>query len=170
MRRLSCQKGFTLLEVMIAFALLTVILFVAVIAQTSSLASSGRSKNLLMATSLARNFLNKEEVQIEGAPFDQLEKKQEGSFPEPNQDYKWTLEISQVDFSVLASLAMKQMEASGQSQQANTDTLLKLFEDYLNRSVRRMTLTVHYPDAGKTSDLTFTELLVNYDQDFATGM
>jgi len=164
------QKGFTLLEVMIAFALLTTILFVAVISQSSSLASSTRSKNLLIATSLARNFVNEQELKYEGVPLERLPAKEEGKFPEPNAGFSWTLTFEEVDFSVMSDLITKQAEASGTEPPANSETVIKLFEDYLKKSVRRMTVTIHYPDSGQTSNLSFTELLVNYDAEFGTGM
>lgn len=164
------QKGFTLLEVMIAFALLTGILFVAVISQSSSLASSTRSKNLLMATNLARNLINEQELKYEGVPFERLPKTEEGVFPEPNQGFKWSLAIEEVDFSVMSDLIAKQTQAAGQTQDQQNETVVKLFEDYLKKSVRRMTVTIHYPDSGDFSKLSFTELLVNYDAEFATGL
>jgi prepilin-type N-terminal cleavage/methylation domain-containing protein len=167
-RRLSLgsQKGFTLLEVMIAFALLTGILFVAVISQSSSLASSSRSKNILIATSLARNFINQQEVLLEGMPFNQIQSQQEGQFPDPHGEFRWTMAVEEVDFSVLSQLLGRQAEASGQQQEEHTATVLKLFEEYLKKSVRKMTVTIHYPDSGETSTLSFTQLLVNYDADF----
>ena len=167
---MSNQKGFTLLEVMIAFALLTSILFVAVISQSSSLASSSRSKSLLMATNLARNFINEQELKYEGVPFDRLPKTEEGTFEAPNDAYKFTLTFEEVDFGVMSDLIAKQSQSTGETQDAQTETVVKLFEDYLKKSVRRMTVVVHYPDSGQLSKLSFTQLLVNYDADFATGL
>lgn len=169
--RLKSQKGFTLLEVMIAFALLTGILFVAVLSQSSSLLSSTRSKNILIATNLARNIMSEMEVKYETLPFDQLPKDGEkGEFAAPNQAFKWELKFEEVDFSVLSEVLAKQAEANKKEQEANTDTLIRLFEDYLKKSVRRMNVTVEYPDSDATAKLSFTQLLVNYDADFATGL
>jgi prepilin-type N-terminal cleavage/methylation domain-containing protein len=164
------QRGFTLLEVMIAFALITIILFVAVLAQSSSVTSGIRAKNILMATNLAKNFINQQEVKYEGVAFDKLPKKEEGDFPEPHKGFKWELSFEEVDFGVLSEIIAQQAEANKQDKEANTDTVMKLFEDYLKKSVRRMKVTIHYPDSGATSSLSFTQLLVNYDADFAAGM
>lgn len=166
MKALRGQKGFTLLEVMIAFALLAGILFVAVVSQTSSILSSVRSKNILIATNLARNFMNEQEVKYEGIPFDQLPKKEDGAFPEPHQKFKFTLSFEEVDFGVLSELIAKQAEAEQKEREANSDTLVKMFEDYLKKSVRRMNVTIEYPDGDATNKLSFTQLLVNYDAEF----
>lgn len=164
------QKGFTLLEVMIAITLLAVILSSVFIAQTSSLSSSGRSKNVLIATNLARNLVNEKELAYEGVPFDRLDKAESGSFAAPYSDHKWTITIEEVDFSVLGDLMRKQAEEANATPEPNQETVIKLFQDYLNRSVRRMTVKIEWPEAGSTSNLTFTELLVNYDAEFATGI
>jgi prepilin-type N-terminal cleavage/methylation domain-containing protein len=169
-KQLRGQAGFTLLEVMIAFALLAGILFVAVISQSSSMVSSTRSKNILIATNLARNLMNEQEVKYEDTPFATLPVgKQTGEFPAPNTGFRWTLAFEEVDFAVLSDVIAKQAEAEKKEQEANTDTLVKLFEEYLKKSVRKMTVTVDYPDGGATSQLSFTQLLVSYDADFGTG-
>lgn len=164
------EKGFTLLEVMIAFALLAVILFAAVMSQSYSLGSSGRSRNVLIATNLARSFLAEQELKYEGTPFERLPKSESEAFPAPYQAFKWTLTFEEVDFAVLSDLLMKQAEANKETPEANSDTLLKMFEDYLKKSVRRMSVTIEFPDGGGSSKLSFTELLVNYEADFATGI
>ena len=56
---------------LVQLALLTGILFVAVLSQSSSLLSSTRSKNILIATNLARNIMSEMEVKYETIPFDQ---------------------------------------------------------------------------------------------------
>lgn len=166
----SSEKGFTLLEVMIAFALLTGILFVAVLSQSSSLLSSTRSKNILIATNLARNIMSEMEVKYESVPFEQLPKEEQGNFSAPNESFKWELKFEEVDFSILSDLFAKQAEADKKDQEANTDALIRMFEEYLKKSVRRMNITVEYPDSNATAKLSFTQLLVNYDAEFATGL
>ena len=155
---------------MIAFALLTGILFVAILSQTSSMVSGTRAKNILIATNLARNAMAEQEAKYEGINFEQLPKEEKGDFPAPHAAFKWTLKFEEVDFGVMSDVIAKQAEANKEEKDANTETLVKLFEDYLKKSVRRMNLTIEYPDGDSTSKLSFTQLLVNYDADFGTGM
>ncbi len=160
------QKGFTLLEVMIALALLTGILFVAVISQSSSLISSTRSKNILISTTLARNLINEQELKYEGQRFESLPPEETGTFAAPFEKFKWKLTFQEVDFAALSDILAKQAQEAGQEREANSDTVIKLFESYLKRSVRRMNIVVEYPDGDATSSLSFTQLLVNYDAEF----
>lgn len=167
------QAGFTLIEVMIAFALLAVILASVFITQTSSLSSTGRAKNVLVATNLARNFINEREVRYEGMALDKLSAKQEGTFPAPHENYRWKIEITEIDFSSLADMMAKQNAgegAGGDPAASQGPMVAKLFEEYMKKSVRRMAVTVEYPDAGSHSSLTFTQLLVNYNEEFGVGI
>lgn len=164
------EEGFTLLEFIIAFALLTVILASVYLMQASSLASSIRSKNVLMATNLARNIINESELKFDGIPFERLPAKEEGNFEESHKQFKWTREIAEVDFGALSELMVKAQEEKGAAPKENQAMVAKYFQDYLGKSVRRMTITITWPEGGGDSSLTFTELLVNYDAEFAAGI
>lgn len=153
---------------MIAFALLTVILSAVFITQGTSLSGSVRSRHVLIASNLARNLINEQETKYEGVSFEQIQD-QDGAFPEPYQDYKWKVKYEEVDFTTLADmLARKAAEEQQADQMAQTVT--KLFLDYLKKSVRRMTVTIEWADGASTSSQTFTELLVDYDAEFSTGL
>jgi prepilin-type N-terminal cleavage/methylation domain-containing protein len=162
------QAGFTLLEVMIAFALLAVILSSVFITQGTTTSSSRRAHGTLVATSLARNFIAEQEVKYDGATLEQLPKEEHGNFEAPNQDFKWTIKYEEVDFNTLADMMAKKTE--GQDQDPNTGTVVKLFLDYLKKSVRRMTLTVEWPEGSGSSTQTFSQLMVNYDAEFSTSL
>jgi type II secretory pathway pseudopilin PulG len=168
-RILRSEKAFTLLEVMIAFAILAFILGSVFITQSASLSSSGRARQVITVTNLAKNFIAEREMLYENRPFDKIEEKQAGTFPAPHDQYKWKIEIAEVDFAPLTNLLLKASEQSGQMNGEQASMLLKFFEKYLKDSVRRMTVTIEYPDGKGTSSLTFTELLINYDAEFAGG-
>ncbi|MCO5141527.1 MAG: prepilin-type N-terminal cleavage/methylation domain-containing protein [Oligoflexia bacterium] len=165
------QKGFTLLEFMIAFALLVVVLSAVFITQGSSLMSSTRSSNLIVATNLAKNIINELDLKYEGAAFDRLPEKDEGNFPEPHQDFKWIVTYKTVDFSVMSDLLTKQaLGEEGQQQDPNMPTLIKLFEDFMQKSVRRMEVVIEWQENGGTSRESFSQLIVNYDTDFSASI
>lgn len=157
------QKGFTLLELMIAFALLTMVLASVYITQIGSLGSSARSRNALIATNLARNFLNETELKYEGMPFDRLPKKDTGNFEDPHKEFTWTRTVDEVDFSALSEILLKEASKDGSLPEGEAPMVLKFFQDYLQKSVRRLTVTIEWPEGKGNSSQTFSELLVNYD-------
>lgn len=171
MKQIVNQKGFTLLEVLIALSLLVFIIAGVLITQSNGITSSSRTKNILIATNLARNLINESELKYEGLSFEKLPKKDEGNFAEPYSQFKWTLTFEEVDFSALTDLVKKatEGETKAENQDATTEQLAKYFQDYMQKSVRRMQLTVEWPEGNGKTAQTFTELLVNYDTEFAAG-
>jgi len=168
---MKTAKGFTLLEFIIAFALLTIILSSVYITQSSSLFSSIRTKNIITATNLARGFLAESEAKLEGVKFDNVEKKENGSFPEPFETFKWKREVSEVDFSVLSQIMTSQIKGEKQDGVKEEENMMAgLFEDYMKKSIRKLVVTVEWPEGGQTSTLSFTTLLVNYDAEFGAGI
>ena len=162
------QKGFTLLEVMISFAIIVFVVFSTVMAETGSVASSVRNRNVIIATNLARNLINEQELAHEGMSFDRLQEKEAGAFTDANKDFKWTIEYAKVDFSALTDLLARQSQKGGGTAEADQQTgmILKIFKDYLEKSVRRMTVTIEWPEGTGVSNQTFSQLLVNYDTEF----
>lgn len=167
------DQGFTLLEVLVAFSLIVVVVFATVLSQSQGYLSSTHNRNIITATYLARNLINQEELKREGKSFDNLvDQKDSGTF-ETNKDFKYTIEYSKVDFSALTDIiareTLKQSQNSGQDPQ-QLATVFRIFKDYMEKSVRRMKVTIEWPEGKGTSQQTFSELLVDYDQDFNVGI
>lgn len=161
----SGQSGFTLLEVMVAFTLIVVVVFATVMSQSQGVVNAARDRNIVIATNLAENLINEQELKVEGKSFDSLEEKQSGQF-DSNKDFKWTIEYAKVDFSALTDLIARQnakQGGDGADDQQQTALVMRVFKDYLEKSVRRMKVTIEWPDGKGTSTQTFSQLLVNYD-------
>lgn len=165
------DRGFTLLEFIIAFALIVVILSSVYITQGTRLSSSLRSKNVLIATNLAKNHMAEEELKLEGLPFDRVDAKSEGKFEQPYDKFKWKQEVEKIDFSALTDVLVSKMGDKEKEQNSmETEMVVKYFKDYLEKSVRRLTLTIEWEEGSGSTSMSFTELLVNYDADFASGV
>jgi type II secretory pathway pseudopilin PulG len=163
------DAGFSLIEVMIAFGIIVVIVFVTIITQTGSSNSSMRNAAVIRATLLARNLINEQELRFEGVDLEKLPKTDSKNFTEPDDKFKWTITYDKVDFGPLTDLLARESAAAAEKSggsNATTETLLHVFKEYLGKSVRRMIVTIEWPDGTGTSSQTFTQLLVNYDAEF----
>lgn len=172
-QRKSREAGFTLLEVLIAFALITIVAVTVYISQRDSLFSSVRTRNLLLASNLARAFIAKSEQELESKEFGVLKEEEEGKFPAPHQRFSWRREIKEQDFSALSSVVLAAQEAAQdedprREQDSNQEAqrlILKTFETYLKDSIRRMKITIIWEEDGNKKTLDFSTLLVRYDAD-----
>jgi len=166
------SKGFTLLEIMAAMALLAVIMVTVYSTQASSLFSSTKLRNVQIATNLARKFMHESELDLEGKKLDAIDSGETtGNFTDPYGEYSWRRKVETVDFAALSEVFLAQVADDPSLNVTTQDaSVLKYFQDYLNKSVRRMSVTIEWPDGDKKSSLSFTTLLVRYDTEFATGL
>jgi len=84
------QVGFTLLEVMVAMAILALCVVPLLGAITQALRAATRIEQITTASELARNKL----VQIELEAMPEDEESREGLFSAPHQDYSWRVVFS----------------------------------------------------------------------------
>ena len=95
------QGGFTLLEVVIALAILAVSLMVLLESQVSSLANAGRARDLTIATLLARAKMVDVEQRLFDEGFTMGDLEDNGDFTEEGHAlFKWHYKVSEVEFDL----------------------------------------------------------------------
>ncbi len=116
-RRCRLERGFTLLEVVVALAILTGSLVVLVQTQGLAVLMTTESEKYLVATNLARQkmaevtlrleeegFIDRDVVEEDG-DFDDLDDVWEGyDLDEAVEDYRWAYVIREIDLSLAADL------------------------------------------------------------------
>ena len=88
----AAPRGFTLLEIMVALAIISVALVALLALGNRSIATHARLQQLTQATLLAQQKLATAEVDARLGRLEQI--RQEGVFPEPYAAYRWRLEFA----------------------------------------------------------------------------
>ena len=88
----AARRGFTLLEIMVALAIISVALVALLALGNRSIATHARLQQLTQATLLAQQKLATAEVDARLGRLEQI--RQEGVFPEPYAAYRWRLEFA----------------------------------------------------------------------------
>lgn len=144
---LNNQKGFSLLEIMIAVAILATSVTVLLTAQGRAFLSSERSEELMMATFLARQKMVELEIEIDEDigknKFPESKVEKEGVFDEPNEGYRWAYVIDKVEIPVLDQ---------GDEQNALVKGYVAQVMDQISKSVREIKFTIYWGDADKPID------------------
>jgi general secretion pathway protein I len=104
MARRQKDSGFTLLEVMVALAIVGIALVVMLGLVQRSILVNSRLQQMTRATLLAKQKMSEVETGVH-----LLDEQQQGEFAEPNQNYSWRADytptpltgIEQVDISVI---------------------------------------------------------------------
>jgi general secretion pathway protein I len=176
------RRGFTLLEVMLALAVLGIGM-VALLAITSrDIRASYRAKMLTVATGLAREKMYDLEEELLHTGFQDTGEHMEGDFSDDAQPrFKWSAEIERVYLPETGELADKAKQdkdkaaaaAPGPTDMANKDSLLNLaggsssganaasmvqlyfpmIRPVLEAAIRRVTLTVSWQIGNDTETL-----------------
>ncbi len=172
------KKGFTLLEVIIAFSIITVVVLSAYTTQSYSLFNSSKTKNLSIATNLARTFIAKSELELEKESFTSLSESETGEFPKPFDKFKWTREVKEIDFSYLTELiALNSADADfiddepedDSKKESVNDIILKVSQNFFKDSIRKVIITIQWKENDNDIKLKFNTFLVKYDAKIRTG-
>ncbi|MCK4948289.1 MAG: prepilin-type N-terminal cleavage/methylation domain-containing protein [Candidatus Aureabacteria bacterium] len=126
------KKGFTLLEVMVAVAILSLGLIIAIQSFSVSLRIAETSLNLSKAALLAQRKLS--EIELEGFSFESLNS---GDFGENYPDFGWETDITPV-------------ELKEPLIEAGLEDMPVLYQ---------VAITIFWQERGKRRDLTFTTYL-----------
>ncbi len=177
-------KGFTLLEVIIAMAIM-VIAFASILAvEGGAINASARAKQLNTVAMLARNQMVDMEYKIEGKSFDELEKEESGKFEPPYEDYSWKRTVQELKFpnfsSSFGSAGGTSGGAAGQSNDqssgsssgsSNTaggmqDLIVKQISSFLSKSIREITVTITWKRGKGEQNYSVGMYWVDLNNDF----
>lgn len=178
------QRGFSLLEVIIALSILSISLVVLLQAQGAALDGAGRSRDMTVAALLLRSKMVDIEKKLFHDGFTLSTEEDEGDFrDEAHPDVKWRSRISEVklDISSLTSIcgvlpqaaatAGKQADKDERQDQktdceqqlTNLGAMLEPFTEELGRSMRAVELRVSWPVGRYEESMSVRTLLTRDD-------
>ncbi len=167
---LNNRSGFTLLEVIIALAIMVVSLASIIAVESNSINATIRAKQMNTVAMLARNKMIELEYEVQGKTFDEMKKESSGQFKEPFNDYKWSWTIKEMKFpnfsAAFSGAAAGGDEGSG--AQGGSDmvaTMVRLITNYLSKSLREMTVTISWMRSGKEQSFSVSTYWVNLNNE-----
>jgi type II secretion system protein I len=141
MNRVPCKNmGFTLIEIMVSVAILSISLIALMGFSGNTLIKSGRAEQMTIAVMLARQKMTDIELELQKAMKKNEfpdEKSEDGKFDEPYEDYTWAMEIRRVELPPPV-----QGDEGGQIQGMVAKQLTK----EISKTVRELKLTVKWDE------------------------
>ncbi len=175
------RRGFTLLEVMVALAILAGALMAISDVVTGALRNHVRARDLEVATLLARGKMAELEDRYEQKGFRPMDESDEGTFEEEGHaEVGWRVEVKVPPVDVGPENVLRILTGSGQGLNdllpkpdespqlapfqaqigAAFQGMLGRLGEQLKRGVREVKLTVSWPDGTRTESFTVTTHLV----------
>lgn len=167
------MKGFTLLEVLIAMAILSIALLVVIRAQNQGMLISRYQEQQITAATLARHKMTEVELELEKNGFPGDEKETCGKFDEELEEkafegyeYCWTLKKVELPLPMDEGGQGGEGGAGG-GQQAGAGALgldPKAASDQLSKAVRALKLTIKWKMGAVEQQLPVVTHVVNTTQ------
>ena len=151
------KKGFTLIEVMVAVAILAMAFAILLGRQSTITARISRSERMTVATQLATQKINEVKMQIEKDllknKFPEQDSEETGKFEEPFEDFRWRVTIKKVEIpisgggeSVTEIEKQAYQQASEQISKVTREVKVVIFwgdEDLPEEDQQKLILTTH---------------------------
>lgn len=161
------ERGFTLLETMIAMGIMLVAFASILMVQSGSLNASAKAKQMNIVAMLARNAMIEAEQTFEGKQFEEVDKEKEGKFPNPYQDFRWKRSIKEIKFPSLGIGGGKGEKKDGEGANDKVEMLAKLFTNFLSKAVREVTVTVIWNRGSGDQSFAVSTYWVDLNHEFA---
>jgi len=160
------QNGFTLLEVMIAIALMTMAFGSIFTVQSSSLGMSTRAKNIVIASMLARQKLAQFEIDHRGKPFSEASTESSGTFDSPYEKFRWKLKVTELPFPDLSLLLGNQKKDVDPNEAGNAteDMIGKVVSGYLSKATREVSVRIDFGTEKKPASHVISTYWVDFEK------
>ncbi len=173
--------GFTLLEIMVALAILAIGLISILSAQGNSLRASGRAELIETASLLARQKMTEKILEVkkelEKGTFPEDTKTDQGSFDPPFENYRWEFTFKKVEIPLAGNIGEAVTAATGEEnqeeqpsvpQKSNTvqapesaqRSLVQTVSKKISDSVREVRLKIIWDELGSEQSFSVTTHMV----------
>jgi prepilin-type N-terminal cleavage/methylation domain-containing protein len=164
------QSGFTLLEVVIAMAIMAICFGSILAVEGGAINASTRSKQMSDVATLLRNQMIETEYKIEGKKFEEVKKEDQGIFKDPYAAYSWKRVIKEITLPDLTSLLSgggnKDSSKDGPNQYA--EMIGKRVTKFLSKALREVTVTILWTKGGNQLTYSASTYWVDLNYDFNT--
>lgn len=156
------NKGFTLLEVMIAMGIMVVTFGAVLMVQSGSLTASERARQMNAVAMLAKNSMIDTELAIEGKGFKEVKSEESGQYDPPYDQYRWNRKIKEIKFPNL-------IISSGEDEsiQPQAEMLGKLMSKFLSDAIREINVTVTWQRGKGTQSYSISTYWVDLNHEFS---
>lgn len=144
--KLVMQRGFSLLEILVATAILAISLISVMTIQGNSLVVNRRAELLTVATMLAQQKMTEIELELQkGLRTGEFpdEKEEEAQFEAPHDDYRWKYAIKRVELPTPPGAEKKEGKPGSGGLQ---ELIAKQLTEELSKAVRELKLTVTWKE------------------------
>lgn len=171
----SKQGGFTFIEVMVAMLIFVMAVVAAIGIVRGAVRATQEAKEISVATWLLQSKMVEIETALEAKGIDRAcEKKKEGKFDAPYENFSWIAECYEVDMQLNATQKQLQDALSGgdsNKQEQGENPVQKLIfnvvNEYIGKVLREIHVEVAWKQGKNPKKISVTSHFARYDQPLA---
>ena len=164
----SARAGFTLLETLIAVAIMSVAFSSILVLESSAIHGVEKTRTMDVVTMLAKNAMVEAEQNFQGKAFKEVKEEESGAFPAPHEAYSWKRTVKEIKFPNLNPAAMMGSEDAAESAGARgLEMLTRLLTKFLSDSVREVTVTITWEKGPGKQTASVATYWVDLNHEFA---
>lgn len=166
MLEMQRQKGFTLLEVILAVTILATALLLLSASWSAAFQRVRKAQLNFEIASLMERKMLEVEIKYRGKSLDEISEEDGGDFGDKYPQYTWKLKSKKLEVpDIAATLASQEGGAKDELV-----TVVKQLTESLSKSVKEVRVTIVYkPKDGKPLEYDVTTYFVNYDTPISMG-
>ena len=151
------QKGFTLIEVVLAMMIMTVGLSIMATSWNSTYTRLRKTQIQVQLASLLERKVVEIERENKNTSIDNYPESKEDDFGTELPGYSWKMESQKFNLPNLAGII-------GGSEDNTLATIFKLFSEHLNKTVLEVKITVFFKDKKKKYEASVVIYKIDYDR------
>lgn len=164
------ESGFTLLETIIALAIMVVTFASILSVESGSINASAEARQMNIVGMLAKSVMVDLEYKLEGKKFEEVKAEGGEAFKPPFENFRWTSLIKEIEFPNL-NVGGSGQSKEGQSASSGgttdmTETLTGLLTKFLSKSVREVTVTVFWKSGSGERKFALSTYWVDLNHEF----
>ncbi len=170
------ESGFTLLETIIALAIMVVAFSAILSIESGSISASAKAKQLNVVAMLAKNKMVETEYAIQGKAFDEVKKEDGGTFATPFEDYRWKTEVKEIEFPSLnfsGGGGSSDSSSGGSSSGGGSvggqdmgDLMTKLITQFLSQALREVSVSIIWKKGASDQQFALSTYWVDLNHEF----
>ena len=168
------DRGFTFIEVMVAMLIFVMASLAAISIAQGAVRASRDAKEMSVAVWLLQSKMVELETALETKGMDKAcEKKKEGKFDAPFENFKWATFCYEVDFQLSAAASQLQQAAASGSEDSDENPksenplqkfIFNVVNDYIGKAIREIHVDVLWDQGKTTRTVALTSHFARYDQ------
>lgn len=161
MRIAAKSGGFTLLEVLIAMAILTGVIIT--LSQTWS-GNYNRLRKITLANNVAtllERKMTEIEAQYRAQPVSQIPEEDSGDFGDQLSSYSWTLKSRKFEMPNVTALLTSQEGGANEL----LITMVKQLSEFLSKAIKEVTVSIIFKSGSKKATYEATTYFVDWEQE-----